>query len=254
VPAPADTPVAILCGGRGTRLQEHTREIPKALVEIGGEPILWHVMRIYAAQGYTSFRLLTGHKGSMIEDWLAGADLPDGIEARCVDTGEDTPTGGRIQLARDEIGSQRFLATYADGVADIDLAGLVAHHEGAGAAAPVATMTVIRPHSQWGIAHIDDADQVMGFEEKPKVDYWINGGFFCFEPEFFDYLREDSVLEQAPLSGVAADRKLRAYRHEGFWECMDTYKDATQLNDLWASGEAPWKVWGDQPAAAGGAG
>lgn len=236
----AEIPVAILCGGRGTRLQEHTKEIPKALVEIGGEPIVWHVMRIYAAQGFRSFRLLTGHKGPMIADWLATADLPDGIEAHCVETGEDTPTGGRLHAARSEIGEGRFLATYADGLADIDLGELVARHE---AAAGTATMTVIRPYSQWGIAHIGEHDQVLGFEEKPRVDYWINGGFFCFESGFFEYLRPDSVLEQAPLSGVAADGQLTAYRHDGFWECMDTYKDATQLNDLWAGGNAPWNVW-----------
>lgn len=240
MPEPADIPVVILCGGRGTRLQEHTREIPKALVEIGGQPILWHVIRIYAAQGFGRFLLLTGHKGEMIREWAGSNDLPGKIEIQAVPTGEDTPTGGRIALAGDEIGDRRFCATYADGVADVDLRALLGQHERSGA---LATMTVVQPHSQWGVAHIDDGGRIIGFEEKPKIDRWINGGFFCFEPGFFEYLREDSVLEQAPLSGVAADGRLHAYRHEGFWECMDTYKDATQLNDLWASGDAPWKVW-----------
>jgi glucose-1-phosphate cytidylyltransferase len=162
-----------------------------------------------------------------------------------VDTGLDTPTGGRIKLAEERIGGQPFSATYADGVADIDLQELVRFHRAGDA---LATVTVVRPELQFGVAELDEDDLVERFQEKPRVEHWINGGFFCFEPGIFDHLREDSVLEREPLEGLAADGQLRAYRHEGFWDCMDTYKDAVMLNDLWASGNPPWKVWTEEPA------
>ena len=233
-------PVVILCGGRGTRLQERTRDIPKPLVEIGGRPIVWHVVQLYAHQGFSEFVLATGYKGELIEEFAAAADWPDGVEVRCVDTGLDTPTGGRIALLGDEIGERRFCATYADGVADIDLREIVAFHEGHGA---LATMTVVRPELQFGVAEMDGDGRVLGFHEKPRAEHWINGGFFVFGAGVFDYLGDSSVLEREPLEGLAADGQLRAFRHTGFWDCMDTYKDAILLNDLWASGEAPWKVW-----------
>ena len=231
-------PVAILCGGRGTRLQEHTRTIPKALVEIGGRPILWHVIRIYAAQGLNRFVLLTGYLGDQIERFVAEAEWPEPVEIECLDTGLDTPTGGRVARAGERLGGSPFCLTYADGVADIDLEALVASHRRQD---KLATMTVVRPYSQWGIAVIGDDDLVGGFEEKPRLDYWINGGFFCLEPGFLDYVEETSVLEEEPLRRVAADRQLNAHRHTGFWDCMDTYKDAILLNDLWAAGRAPCK-------------
>jgi glucose-1-phosphate cytidylyltransferase len=233
-----DEPVVILCGGRGTRLREHTQTIPKPLVEIGGRPILWHVIRIYAEQGFRRFVLCLGHRGELIEEFVASDGLPEGLEIECVDTGEETPTGGRIALVRDHVGGGRFCATYADGVADIDLGAELDFHAGHGA---LATMTVVRPALQFGVARLDGTDTVQGFEEKPRFDGWINGGFFCFEPGVFDYLRDDSVLEREPLERLAADGELRAYRHAGFWECMDTYKDAVLLNDLWEAGGAPWK-------------
>ena len=236
----------ILCGGRGTRLREHTESIPKALVEIGGRPILWHVISIYAAQGFRSFVLCTGYKGDRIADWAEGLSWPEGVEVTCADTGIDTPTGGRIKRVADLIGDRPFCATYADGVADIDLDALLAEHTRAGG---LATVTVVRPTLQFGVVELGDDGRVGGFEEKPRLDRWINGGFFRFEAAALDYIDTDSVLERAPLERLAADGQLGAYRHEGFWDCMDTYKDAVLLNDLWAEGDPPWKVWAEEPVS-----
>jgi glucose-1-phosphate cytidylyltransferase len=235
-----DIPVAILCGGRGTRLQEQTHAIPKALVEIGGKPILWHVIRIYAAQGRRRFLLLTGYLGEQIERFVAAEQWPEPIEVECVDTGLDTNTGGRVARAAELLAGGTFCLTYADGVADIDLSAQAAFHRERGAEV---TMTVVRPQIQWGVAVIDDAERVTGFREKPQLDEWINGGFFVCEPALLERLGDDSVLEREPLERAAAEGGLGAYRHDGFWDCMDTYKDAVTLNDLWQSGRAPWAVW-----------
>jgi glucose-1-phosphate cytidylyltransferase len=231
--------VVVLCGGRGTRLQEHTHSIPKALVEIGGRPILWHVVRIYAAQGVRRFVLCTGYLGEMIERFVADEAWPEPVEIDCVDTGLETPTGGRIKLIEDRVEGP-FHATYADGVANIDVVALTEYHRRHG---DLATVTVVRPHSQFGVAELDGDGRVSGFAEKPQLDHWVNGGFFCFEPGVFSYLEESSVLEREPLELLSRDRQLHAYRHSGFWECMDTYKDAVLLNDLWESGGPPWRVW-----------
>jgi len=230
-------PVVILCGGRGTRLRERTETLPKALVEIGGKPILWHVIGIYAAQGFEHFLLATGYLGEAVAEFVAAESWPDGVEVECVDTGLDTPTGGRIALLADRLRDGTFCATYADGVADIDLDVLLDFHAGHG---DLATMTVVRPRLQWGVAELGEGDRVEGFAEKPRSEHWINGGFFCFEPGALGYLGPDSVLEREPLAHLAADGQLHAHRHEGFWDCMDTYKDAVVLNDLWAAGEVPW--------------
>jgi len=233
--------VVILCGGRGTRLQEHTREIPKPLVEIGGMPILWHVIQLYAAQGFRRFLLATGYKGELIARFAASQPWASGITVECVDTGPHTNTGGRIKLLAPLLdGEPVFCATYADGLADLDLPRLLAFHAEHGA---LATMTVARPALQFGVALLDGDGRVRGFREKPRTEHWINAGFFCFGAGALSYLERDSVLERAPLERLAAEGELRAHRHEGFWECMDTYKDAVTLNDLWASGEAPWRMW-----------
>jgi glucose-1-phosphate cytidylyltransferase len=238
--APNPKTVVILCGGRGTRLQERTQAIPKPLVEIGGRPILWHVMEIYACQGFRRFVLCLGYKGGLIEEFVADSDWPDGTEIVCAPTGLNTQTGGRIKRIAEHLSDETFCATYADGVADIDLARLCAHHDAHGG---LATVTVVRPNLQFGVAQITADGRIRGFREKPRSEHWVNGGFFCFEPAVLDYLDEDSVLERQPLERLAAEGELAAFRHDGFWECMDTYKDALLLNDLWSKGDAPWRVW-----------
>ncbi|MDQ6777509.1 MAG: sugar phosphate nucleotidyltransferase [Actinomycetota bacterium] len=232
--------VVILCGGRGTRLQERTRSIPKPLVEIGGRPILWHVMQIYLAQGFRRFVLCTGYKAEMIDAFAESETWPEDAAIRCLPTGLDTPTGGRVLLAARTLEGEAFCATYADGVADIDLHAVLAFHHDHGA---TATMTVVRPELQFGVAELGGDGVVRGFIEKPRSDHWINGGFFCFEPDVAEVLEQDSVLEREPLERLAGRGDLRAFRHEGFWDCMDTYKDAVLLNDLWSQDRAPWKLW-----------
>jgi glucose-1-phosphate cytidylyltransferase len=233
--------VVILCGGRGTRLQQGSAAIPKPMVEIGGQPILWHVIQIYLAQGFDRFLLLTGYLADQIERFVDQEPWPAGAEVRCLQTGIDTPTGGRLHLAAGELGAETFCLTYADGVADIDLEELLAVHAAHDAAA---TMTVVRPPLPFGVAEIEEDGLVRGFAEKPRSEHWINGGFFCLEPAVLELLSPDSVLERDPMQRLAAQGELRAYRHRGFWDCMDTYKDAVVLNDLWARGGAPWKLWG----------
>lgn len=232
--------MVILCGGRGTRLQERTRSIPKPMVEIGGRPILWHVIQIYLAQQFRHFLLLTGYRGEQVRRFVEREAWPAGTEIRCLDTGADTPTGGRLHLAAAELAGADFCLTYADGVADVDLEALLGYHAEHGA---LATMTVVRPELQFGVAELGEDGVVSGFTEKPRSEHWINGGFFCFRSGMLELLAPDSVLEREPLQRLAAGGGLRAFCHEGFWECMDTYKDAVVLNDLWANGGARWKLW-----------
>jgi glucose-1-phosphate cytidylyltransferase len=233
-------PVVILCGGRGTRLQERAPSLPKPMVEIGGRPILWHVINIYLAQGFRRFLLLTGYRGEQLRAFVAGESWPDDARIDCLQTGTDTPTGGRLHRAARALEEERFCLAYADGLADIDLGALLAHHCEHGGAA---TMAVVQPELPFGVAHLDGDGSVLGFTEKPRSDLWVNAGFFCFERSALGVLEPDSVLERGPLERLAAAGQLCAFRHEGFWECMDTYKDAITLNDLWAEGRAPWKLW-----------
>ena len=214
--------------------------MPKALVEIGGRPILWHVIQIYAAQGFERFLLATGYMGEAVAEFAAAERWPTGVAVECVDTGLDTPTGGRVAQLGERLADESFCVTYADGVADVDLEAQLDFHRAHGG---LGTMTVVQPHLQWGVAELGEGDRVDGFVEKPRSERWINGGFFCFENAALARIGEDSVLEREPLEALAADGELHAFRHEGFWDCMDTYKDAVTLNDLWASGEAPWRVW-----------
>jgi glucose-1-phosphate cytidylyltransferase len=226
----------ILCGGRGTRLQEHAAAIPKPLVEVGGLPIVWHVAAIYARAGVRRIVLLTGYRSDLLAAFAASAAWPGGVSVECVDTGLDTPTGGRIHAVLDRLDGAPFFATYGDGVADVDLAALARGHAGSGA---LATMTVVRPELPFGVAVLD-GDRVTGFREKPRAEQWVNGGFLLCEPGIRAYLAPDAVLEREPLERLAADGRLHAHRHAGFWACMDTYKDALRLNDLWDAGDPPW--------------
>ena len=211
--------------------------IPKPLVEIGGRPILWHVMSLYAGQGFKRFFLLLGHGSERIEAFAANLD--QAWDVRCVYTGLDTPSGGRVALARDELGGEPFCLTYADGLADIDLGALLAFHESHGRAV---TMTVVRPRNPWGVARLARDGRVTGFEEKPRLDHWVNGGFMVFEQRALEAIATDDVLEWRPFESLAAAGELHGFRHEGFWDCMDTYKDTLLLNELWARGAAPWRA------------
>jgi glucose-1-phosphate cytidylyltransferase len=233
-------PVAILCGGRGTRLQEHLPAIPKPLAEIGDKPILWHVINIFLAHGFRRFLLLSGYKADLIAEFAARERWPSDATVECLETGLDTPTGGRLRRAADRLGAGRFCVTYADGVADLDLGALIRTHA---SGAALATMTVVRPQLPFGVTELNGDGRVRGFVEKPRSERWINGGFFCFEPSVLEIIDEDTPLEGEPLERLAAAGELHAFRHEGFWACMDTYKDAMLLNDLWAAGNAPWKAW-----------
>jgi glucose-1-phosphate cytidylyltransferase len=232
--------VLILCGGRGARLREHAQAVPKPLVEIGGRPIVWHVVHIYIAQGFTRFVLLTGYRHDEIEAFARSEGWPTGVEVSCLATGEDTPTGGRVHRAASVVDGAECCVTYADGVADLDLASLLAYHRDHGAAA---TMTVVRPRLQFGVAELNGDGLVNGFVEKPRSEHWVNAGFFCFSKQALGLLGPESVLEREPLERLAATGQLRAYRHDGFWACMDTHKDVIELGDLWAQGRAPWKLW-----------
>ncbi len=228
----------ILCGGRGTRLGEHGRSLPKALISIGGKPILWHLMQIYSSYGVDDFVLCLGFLGDEIRDYFSGSSIRGNITF--VDTGQDTNTGGRLKRVREHVsGDDVFCVTYGDGLADINVRDLIGFHRSHG---KVATVSAVHPYSNFGIMEIGDDASVLRFREKPLLREWINGGFFVFDARIFDYLEDDSTLEREPFEALSAKGEMMAYQHNGFWKCMDTFKDSLEFEKIWQEG-APWKVW-----------
>lgn len=257
--------VVLLAGGFGTRLSEETDIRPKPMIEIGGKPILWHIMKIYSAYGFNEFVILLGYKGYYIKEYFANyflhqsdvtIDLKENkIEilnsssepwrVTLLDTGLESMTGGRIKRAQKFIGNEPFLLTYGDGIADIDINKLIAFHTSHGKAI---TMTSSQPDGRFGALEVGKGDRVNEFKEKPKGDgSWINAGFFVCEPKVFDYILEGdlSVFEQGPLQKMALDGEIFTYKHHGFWMPMDTLRDKHKLNELWNTNRALWKVWED---------
>jgi glucose-1-phosphate cytidylyltransferase len=255
--------VVILAGGFGTRLSEETGVIPKPMVEIGGHPILWHIMKIYSYWGFNEFIILTGYKSHIIKDYFINyytrySDITVDMKNNVVElhnhrtelwkvtmlyTGVDTMTGGRLLKAKDFIGKERFMLTYGDGVSNIDISLLIKNHEQSG---KYVTLTAVRPSGRFGALDIKNDGTVVSFREKPEGDgAWINGGFFVMEHNIFDYLYEgeNSTLEKKPLETLANENKLNAYKHAGYWQAMDTLKDKNELTSLWQNGVAPWSLW-----------
>jgi glucose-1-phosphate cytidylyltransferase len=257
----------ILAGGLGTRFSEETDVRPKPMIEIGGKPILWHIMKIYSSQGVNDFIICAGYKGYVIKEYIANYALhnsdvtfdfraPQGPvmevhEQRSepwritiVDTGENTQTGGRLKRVQPYVGSETFCATYGDGLGDVDIQALLASHRHKGR---LATVTAVQPMGRYGALDLGAEDAVRQFHEKPAGDGgWINGGFFVLEPEALDYIRlgDATQWEREPMEQLAADGQLAAYKHHGYWRPMDTLRDKRDLEALWAEGQAPWKTWG----------
>lgn len=255
--------VVILCGGKGTRLREQTEAVPKSLVEIGGRPILWHLTKYYGAQGFNEFVLCLGYLGDKIKQFFLDYDgwrhrdfqlsLGTGTAERIralgrperwtitfVDTGLDINTGGRIKRLTEHVQDGSFFVTYTDGLTDMNLLDLLATHRRHGR---IATLTAVNPSSNFGLVNVDENGLIRGFREKPRTSDWINGGFFVFEPAILDYLGDDLMLEREPFERLAADGQFAAHCHDGFWRCMDTYKDTLELDRHWRGGTAPWRIW-----------
>jgi len=254
--------VVILAGGLGTRLAEETAVRPKPMADIGEKPILWHIMKVYSHYGFNDFVICAGYKGYMIKEyfqnyWLHNCDVTfdmrthesevhqdgnDPWRVTVVDTGADTLTGGRVKRIQRYVDGEPFLLTYGDGVGDVDISALVKFHQESGREA---TLTAVQPAGRFGALEISGTGSVERFAEKPLGDGdWINGGFFVMEPSIFDRISgDDTILEREPLESLAAEGKLGAYRHRGFWQPMDTLRDKRHLEELWDSGAAPWKVW-----------
>ena len=254
----ANCPVVILCGGQGTRISDVSRAVPKPLLPIGGMPILWHIMKIYSQQGFNDFILCLGHLGELIEDFFTtDSSRPEaipGVEFRPSEacerwedrwnitfarTGEMTPTGGRLKCVEDLIEADQFMLTYGDGLSDVELGGLLCFHENL---TRTATVTGVRPRSSFGIIDVENG-VATSFREKPLLDQRINGGFFAFRRDVFDYVGPDDALEDLPLKRMVAEGELAVYEHDGFWMCMDTKKDFDTLNSMWLEGQTPWKNW-----------
>lgn len=255
--------VAILAGGVGSRLAEETEIKPKPMVEIGGKPILWHIMMLYAFYGFKDFVIALGYKGEQIKKYMVDyaalngnlkvnlrtgkIDMQSGFRpdwnVELVDTGIPTLTGGRIKRLQPYLGNETFMLTWGDGISDVNLRELLAFHRSHG---KLATLTAVRPPARFG--HLTfEGDRVASFEEKPQTaEGWINGAFFVLEPGIFDYIEGDNTQwEKEPMERLAADGQLMAYKHTSFWQCMDTLRDKKLLEELWARGNAPWKVWDD---------
>lgn len=254
-------PVVILCGGMGTRLREETEYKPKPMVEIGGRPVLWHIMKLYAHFGFRRFILCLGYKGSVIKEYFLNYEAMSNdfsinlgnenqlsyqskhteqdFNVTLVDTGLKTMTGGRIKRIEKFIDTETFTVTYGDGLANIDIGKLVAFHQSHG---KLATLTAARPPSRFGILDLTKDDLVKQFREKVETE-WINGGFMVFNRRVFDFLNSDSILEREPMEKLAAEKQMMAFRHEGFWIGMDTYREYEMLNQMWDSGQAKWKIW-----------
>ena len=254
-------PVVILCGGLGTRLREETEYKPKPMVEIGGKPVLWHIMKIYAHYGFRRFILCLGYKGNVIKDYFLNYEAmsndftlhlgqensltyqsnhtEQGFDVTLVDTGLKTMTGGRVKRIERFIDSDTFMVTYGDGLANLDIGALVAFHCQHG---KLATLTATRPPSRYGILELTASGLVERFREKVQTE-WINSGFFVFNRRVFDYLDSDGVLEREPMERLAAEENLVAFRHEGFWIGMDTFREYEMLNQMWDAGDVPWKMW-----------
>ena len=255
--------VVILAGGLGTRLAEETAVLPKPMVEIGNRPILWHIMKIYAEQGFDEFVVALGYRGEIIKRYffefqalngsltidlstrqISSHDPPSGKwKIHLIETGLDTSTGGRLLRLKPLLKNEPFMLTYGDGVADIDLEQLLKFHHSHG---KLATVTAVRPPARFGGLSFDQDGHVKNFVEKPQIgEGWINGGFLVFEPGVFNYLKNDhSSLESDALEGLANNGQLLAYQHDQFWQCMDTLRDKRQLDHLWENGQAPWRRWG----------
>jgi glucose-1-phosphate cytidylyltransferase len=250
--------VVILCGGKGTRMGSHLNDVPKVLYRIGDRPILWHIMKGFQSQGFREFILCLGYRGGAVQGYFAtGTQMPepgstpDGRAVQIEDpaedwqitfleTGESTNTGGRLSQAAPFITDDHFMATYGDGLANVNLKELVAFHL---QHRRLSTITAVRPHSQFGLLSISSDGRVQRFREKPVLRSWINGGYFVFSRRVLPYLQGDPVLEREPFVCLAGSDQMVAFRHNGFWACMDTYKDFQALNDLWNGGSAEWKTW-----------
>lgn len=254
--------VVLLAGGLGTRLREETEFRPKPMVEIGGQPVLWHIMKLFAHHGLTDFVVCVGYRGDVIKDYFLnyesrtndftvhlgsqhsveyhGDHAESNWRVTVVDTGQETMTGGRVKRIESFVDGDRFIVTYGDGLANVDIGALLRFHESHG---KLATVSTIRPLSRFGIMDMDSGGNVQQFREKPLSEDYVNAGYFVFEKQVLEYLGEDSVLEREPLEALASDGQLVAYRHDGFFQPMDTYREFTMLNELWDSGAAPWKVW-----------
>lgn len=255
--------VVILCGGQGTRMREETEYRPKPMVEVGGRPVLWHIMKMYASYGFKEFILCLGYRGHMIKEYFLNYEAMNNdftislgethsvayhgrheeqkFQVTLADTGLNTMTGGRLKKIQKYVGSEPFMLTYGDGLADVDIPSIVKFHESHG---KIATISTGRPTSRFGVLDVNDGQEVVSFVEKPNLEGWANIGFFVFQPEIFRYLgSDDCILERDPLEALARERQLCAYHHNGFFFAMDTYREYLALNEMWNAGNAPWKVW-----------